>query len=330
MHKSKKLNSHLWSSRGATPVRIGIKEKCKNYLKYHKNACKISLSNILNKPLSTLLIALAIGIGLSMPATLFLAVKNLRSLSPEWSNQIIITVLLKEDASLAQAQHLHKRYQQLPFLSSHKIITKEEALNEFEQHSGFAELTKLLPENPLPHMLHLQFDTDIPMDTLNNLKQELSNENIVDNIIFERDWIEKLQGIVRLGESLFDSLAILIALGVTFMIGTLIRLTLERHKEEVEVLHLIGATAHFIRRPFLYRGLLIGVMGGMVSLLILTSLSFGIEARANQLISLFNGLFILKKLSFSDTLILLGLSALLGWLGAWLAFAHNQKTLSAT
>lgn len=328
MHKTKQYRMPIWTSRGANEIKIGTKAKFFHYFRSHLNALRISFSNVASTPLSTLLIALAIGIGLSMPASLFVGVKNLRALAPDWSNQLIITVMLDHDASKQDAKLLSQRYQNTPYLKQHKVIDKSDALKEFEQQSGFKDISSVLPQNPLPHVLHFQFDTSIPLDTLESFKQQISQEPKVERLIYEREWVEKLQGIVRLGESLFDSLAILIALGLTFMIGTLIRLILERHREEVEVLNLIGATTHFIRRPFLYRGTLLGVLGGIVAMLLITFLLFGIEARANQVITLFNGLFTLKKFSFSDTLILLGTSALLGWLGAWLAFAHNQKSVA--
>lgn len=327
MVKSKQLRTQLWVAKGAKPLKLGWKNHIISYLKYHLSACKTSLANVLRSPITTLLTTLAIGIGLSMPASLFLGVKNLRALSPDWSNQIVITALLSSESSLNDAAILQEKFKQTPFLKHTHVITREEALVEFQQHSGFTDLETLLPHNPLPHVVQFQFENDVDLAVLNQFKEALNQFHGVEQVIYERDWVERLQGVVRFGESLFDSLAILISLGITFMIGTLIRLTLERHREEVEVLHLIGATAHFIRRPFLYRGMILGIFGGIISICIMQLLLIGIEARANHMISIYNGLFTLKKFSISDTLVLLGISTLLGWLGAWLAFAHNQKSL---
>lgn len=330
MLKNRKLSAQIWAVSGAKPVKFDIKDSLFNYIKFHLNAFKVSLSNITQMPLGSFLTALAIGIGLCMPAFLFLGVKNLRALSPDWSAHINMTVMLSPKVTLSQAEAFQKELLSQNIALKVALHTKDVALKEFETLSGFDNLHELLQENPLPHILLLQFDSDIPIEKLNDVKTELRKNPYVEQLIFERDWIEKLQAIIRLGESLFDSLALLIGLGVTFMIGTLIRLSLERHREEVEVLHLLGATKQFIRRPFLYRGMLMGMLGGIVALLILTTLMFGIEARANHTINVFQGIFALKKMSFSDTLTLLGASGLLGWLGAWLAFSHHQYDINPT
>jgi cell division transport system permease protein len=328
MRKTKQLNMKIWTARGAQKDHSNWQTHAGSYGRFHLSALKVSLKNILSTPLSTLLIVLAISIGLCIPASLYLAVKNLRSLSPAWSNQLHLTVMLDNSATVKQAEQLSAHFHKTPHFISAHIVPKEQALAEFQAQSGFNDLAELLPHNPLPHVVQLQFNVAIDTAELEQHKSWLEQQNSVDEVLFEQAWIEKLQGVIQLSESVFDSIALLVAIGITFVIGTLVRLTLESQREEVEVLHLLGATAQFIRRPFLYRGLWLGLLGGVLALFLIEGLSVSIENRANQVATLFEGLFVLKKFSIWDTLSLLGLSTALGWFGAWCAFAHNQRTFT--
>ena len=112
------------------------------------------------------------------------------------------------------------------------------------------------------------------------------------------------------------------------MVGNTIRLALEHHKDEIEVLNLIGATTAFIRRPFLYRGVLYGGLGGVIATLVINQASSTLSAQAQHFESIFAGAFLLENLSFYDTVLLLTASAGLGWLGAAIAFAQQHRLLA--
>ncbi|WP_259566979.1 cell division protein FtsX [Candidatus Berkiella aquae] len=112
------------------------------------------------------------------------------------------------------------------------------------------------------------------------------------------------------------------------MVGNTIRLSLERHHEEMEVLNLIGATQAFIRRPFLYRGMLYGTFGGMIALLVTYCVVHALTSPTEQLLSLYQGIFTLENLTFYDTVAFLVASILLGWLGAVFAFVQQRRALN--
>jgi cell division transport system permease protein len=102
-----------------------------------------------------------------------------------------------------------------------------------------------------------------------------------------------------------------------------IRLQILTQRDEIEVSKLIGATNGFIRRPFLYFGLVQGLLGGAAAWLIIASSLMLLNYSLAGLTQLYASNFSIAHLSISDSVTLLGFSAYLGWLGAWLSVSQH-------
>jgi cell division transport system permease protein len=111
----------------------------------------------------------------------------------------------------------------------------------------------------------------------------------------------------------------LLAAGVLFVIGNTLRLEIRARHEEIEITALVGGTAGFIRRPFLYWGAWLGLLGGLLGwLLAVVSLAF-LDGPASYLASLYGSGFALTSGGFGLFATMVGGGALLGFAGAWLA-----------
>jgi cell division transport system permease protein len=98
-----------------------------------------------------------------------------------------------------------------------------------------------------------------------------------------------------------------------------IRLQILTRREEIEVSKLIGATDPFIRRPFLYYGVLQGVAGGAAAWLIVWAGVALLNGALTELGQLYSARLELRHLGLDDSLSLLAFSGLLGGAGSWLS-----------
>jgi cell division transport system permease protein len=117
----------------------------------------------------------------------------------------------------------------------------------------------------------------------------------------------------------------LLALAVLLIVGNTIRLEIENRRAEIEIARLFGATKAFIRRPFLYSGLLYGLIGGILAWF-LVGLSFAfLRQPVRKLADLYDSNYDLSILVGREGLLLLVVSAALGTVGAALAVARYLK-----
>ncbi|MBN9289419.1 MAG: hypothetical protein BGO43_10595 [Gammaproteobacteria bacterium 39-13] len=303
-------------------------QRLSGYIAFHLSAFKLSFRNLSITPFATAMTICAIGLCLSLPAGLYLFIKNIQQLSQGWDKGEAITLYIDSHATQAQINAITDKIKLYPFVEDTTQLTPEKALQEFQSVSGLSDMLALLPENPLPGVIMIQINTKLTSESeLFAMKETLAKMPAVKEAAFDYAWVEKFNIFLSFGKMLAKCLYFIIGVGVILMVSNTIRLAVERHRDELEVLNLIGATTAFIRRPFLYRGILYGGLGGVVAALILNTINHTLQAPAAQLSSLFAGVFFLENLRFYDTVMLLVASAALGWIGAAIAFIQQRHSL---
>ena len=315
--------------RGAAQAGGGIKAVVRAWLLDHARVCVTSLGRLYRSLGTSLMTAAVIGIALSLPAAMQVLVENARSVSGSWEGAARLSLYLKPTLSDADASGLADQLRAHTGVADVQLITSSQALAEFKQSSGFGDAATLLDKNPLPAVIVLR-PTDGSPEAAAALEHEFAALPQVGEVRLDLQWLKRLAAILDIVRRGTDILAILLALGVVLVVGNTIRLEIGGRRTEIEVSKLLGATDAFIRRPFLYHGAWYGLAGGLMAcLLVLTAVAL-VEAPVERLTGLYGGGFKLQGLGFSGALGLLGLGALLGWAGSWLAVARHLRAIEPT
>ena len=297
---------------------------------HHKDAIVFSLLRLWHTPLSTWITLAAIAIALSLPASLHLFLKNLKSLTDDKREVPTISVFIKQGISEKQARDRAELLRELSEIDKVVVVPKDEALKDFRKLTGFAEAIETLDENPLPHVLvvtpHLKLLGD-PEDDMRKLARKLESYSEVDLVQMDIEWVQRLRGILRITERVILIISVLLGLTVLLVIGNTIRLNIENRKEEIEVSKLIGATTAYIRRPFLYTGIWYGLFGGIISLVLVHIAILFLVTPVNDLAKLYGSSFSINGLGITNTLYILLVSSLLGLIGAWLAVGKHLRQM---
>ncbi|MBM4224919.1 MAG: FtsX-like permease family protein, partial [Gammaproteobacteria bacterium] len=93
-------------------------------------------------------------------------------------------------------------------------------------------------------------------------------------------------------------------------------------RAEIEVTKLVGGSNAFVRRPFLYEGFFLGLLGGLLATGITVILVVALAEPVSRVSALYGGRYVLSGLDLLEAATLIGLSALLGVIGAWLGAAR--------
>ena len=296
----------------------------KAYFVNHLRTLIGSLGFLSRNALSSGMTMAVIAIALALPAGMYVLLANLSNVSVGWDNSAQISVFLKPGVSELQADSLANKLRLYDDIENVSLIHKDKALDEFQRASGFGDAIEALGENPLPHVLAIQpiVDPQRP-DKLNHLVKELRQLNQVDIAQLDLQWVKRLYTMLEIAHRGIWVISLLLGIAVLLVVGNTIRLDIQNRRQEIEVTKLIGATNAFIRRPFLYTGFWYGICGGILAW-ILTSVSIGlIEDSVARLAVLYNSDFQLVGLSGDETLLLIGMSCILGLLGSWLAVSRH-------
>ena len=152
------------------------------------------------------------------------------------------------------------------------FLTKEEAAQAFTKETG-ASFLQVLDENPLRDAYIVSIDPKYQDSThLQAIKRDIEAISGV----FEVDYMENLvasinKNIAQVGLVL-GVFAIILLLVVIVLINNTIKLATYSQRFLIRSMNLVGATAAFIRRPFLARAILIGLLAGTIANVLLLSL----------------------------------------------------------
>jgi cell division transport system permease protein len=267
---------------------------------------------------------LVIAIALALPSAMLLVIDNLQSLGERWDGNPRITVFLKSDYHAQRITELEQRFLEIEGVGALEYISPDQALVEFQQHSGFGNVLELLDENPLPAVFIVTPESAFAdFDELKSVAEVFARESEVDNVQLDLEWVQKMQQIIAFARTFAILLGSLLALGILLTIGNTIRLAIENRREEIVVVKLVGGTDAFVRRPLLYTGLWYGLVGGVFAWFLVMFGSVMLESPVRELAALYSSDFTIRGMGLIGLIQLTAVGSLLGLLGAWLAVARH-------
>lgn len=297
------------------------------WLLHHLQSLVFSLGKVYRSPSSTLMTVAVIGITLTLPGGFYLLLKNIQSISGDLSSSTQITLYLNMDLDIDSARKFDKELKSRPDISDTQFISRSQALQDFKLNSGFGKSLDHLEKNPLPHTIIVLPLHEADTLSIKTLLSKLETFKQVDIAKLDTEWLERLFSIIEIAKRAVIIISMLFSFAVLLIIGNTIRLDIQNRYQEIIVTKLIGATNSFIRRPFLYSGVWYGLFGGLLSWIIIELSIIALSGPLSSLNLLYQSQYHLITFSFTDFLIIICSSTLLGLAGSWLAVARHLNEI---
>lgn len=305
----------------------GFRNQFRSWVENHRAGFKDSFSRLVRQPLSSFFTCLVMAVALSLPMGLALLLDNVSTLGMSWQRAAQISLFLELDTDDTYSEVLRDKIAQHEHVAEAQWISSEQALAEFQEQSGLGEALRELPDNPLPSSILVTPEV-IDKETLEALLDELKNMPHVQHAQLDLMWIERLAAMLQMGTHFIFALSVLLIAALLLVVGNTIRLHIENRRIEIEVIKLVGGTDGYVRRPFLYMGVLYGFVGGLLAWLLLAHGLDWLNESVVQLAQLYGSGFSLSGVPIEDGFSLLFGAVLLGYIGAWLAVARHLRELS--
>jgi cell division transport system permease protein len=294
----------------------------------HTQALLGSVGRLARNPFATALTLLVIGLALALPLALSLFVANAQAATGEFANAVDLSVYFKTDVPLAKAEQLAADARQRAQIAAVTLIPADKALQEFRTYSGFGAALEALKDNPLPHVLHVRPRPQASSPaSLESLRRYFMAWPEVDIVQIDSEWVMRFNAILEVLRRLLVIAAALLGAGVLAVIGNTIRLEILNRRAEIEVTKLVGGSNGFVRRPFLYTGVLYGLGGAVLAWLIVEAAVAILGEPVATLAQLYGSRYSLQGPSGDDIGIVLAAGVVLGWLGAWISAARHLRSI---
>ncbi|WP_019675770.1 permease-like cell division protein FtsX [Arsukibacterium perlucidum] len=314
---------------GAAAKKIGLLRRFIMFWLNHARQAVASLGELWRTPSASILTIAVLGVSLTLPATLHLLVKNMQQISSSFTQAAEISLYIREQTPANQVQSLVTILQADHDVAEVIFVSKQQAMAEFKQISGFGAALNYLDSNPLPDLIRVLPKNTAPQ-AAETLLQRLSNERIVDFAKLDIDWLTRLNAIVSMLQQAVAIIALLLLSAVLLIVGNTIRLSIMNKKDEIEVMKLVGATDAFIQRPFLYTGVWFGVFGGLLAFLVVELMLWWLQGAISNVTALYQSDFRLMAMSFREFIGLLLIAVLLGLTGSYLSVRRHISAIEPT
>ena len=298
------------------------------WLRMHAQAFLDSVGRLAAQPWASAMSVLVLAAALALPVIAAVALRSAGAAAASLDTDPHVNVYLALDATDEDARRVEQALRARPDALAVKFVPRAQALQELKATTHLAEILAALDRNPLPHAFTVRVRTT-DADRVAAMRSEWSRLPKVDQVMADFEWSSRLARWVRFGDRVLWVLAGILGLAVAFIVGHLIRLQVLTRREEIEVSQLIGATAADVRRPFLYHGLLQGLLAGGAAIGLAALLAGWASEELSALTPGYTTELKVVFLNSRESVATVAAAAALGLLGAWLAVSREVRRFSA-
>ena len=193
-------------------------------------------------------------------------VLSTKKLANHFKEQVTVTILIKDKAKDVDITQLQKTLSVAPFVKSIKFISKEEAAETFSKDIG-EDFVTFIGTNPLQNAIDLSLKAEYAdPDKMQEIKRDLEQHTFVSEVVYDQSLVALIhENVNRIG---FITLifSVLFTFVSVLLINASIRLSIYSKRFIIKTMQLVGATRSFIRRPFIYTNVKLGIFSAFVAI----------------------------------------------------------------
>ena len=215
---------------------------------------------------TTFICILVLGMGLSASSYVEGIVGSVRE-------DVTVEAFLPPDATEERIDEIRNTVEGYPEVASVNFVSEDEALSKFKDtFKDQPEIYENLDPGVLPASFQLQLeDPALAGDVADKLKEEGFEEG---NLSYPQQTIERLDSVTSYTIWGLYGATILFLVSSVLLISNAIRLSIFARRDEIEVMKLVGASDSFVRAPFVFEGLVQGLIGAGLAALAVIWLNF--------------------------------------------------------
>jgi len=268
-------------------------------------------------------VVLSIALVLFLLGLLGLLILNAQKVSDHFKEQVVLTIYLKDTAKEVEINQLEKSLVMADYVKSTEYISKEQAA-EFMKAENGEDFMDFVGYNPLQNSIDVHLKADfVTSDQLEKISEDTLTKSFVDEVSYDNDLVTLMNNNVKK-----ISFWVLVISGVFTLIAVLlinssIRLAVYSKRFTIKTMQMVGATKQFIRRPFVWKSVRLGIIGAVLAMIGMAIVLFYLNKTFSELELLSNPVLIAMLFVF-----VFALGIIITWISTHIATQRflNLKT----
>jgi cell division transport system permease protein len=269
----------------------------------------------------------------TLAAVLFVAGLNLLVLANvkahvgRWKNDLRVSVYLVDGARAAEVNALHAKVAAVSGVARVERVDKDEALRRFRaSFKDLADVPRELGTNPLPASLEVVLDSGpLARTTARAVGDAVAGAAVVEEIRYDQAFLDRIDALLDIARWGGAGLGLIVLTAVAFVVSGVLRLTVYARRDEIDIMHLVGAPPMLVRGPFLVAGVAQGLAGGLLALFLVEAVRRAaggyVGAHRGELLNLVAG----SPLPLGPSCFVVFVGAALGFASAWFAVREARE-----
>ncbi|MBB1138313.1 ABC transporter permease [Myroides sp. WP-1] len=224
-------------------------------------------------------VILSIFLVLTLLGALSLFVINSERISNNFRENIPMTIFFTDKASQGDFDQFTKELNASPYIKTFNFVSKEEAAESQKEDLG-ENFLEFLGYNPLQNSYDLYIKGDyVVSDSLANIEKSLLETPHVDEILYDKQLVELVNNnITRITNWVLIIAGVLTIISM-LLINSSLRLLIFSSRFTIKTMQMVGATKRFIRRPFIWHSIRLGLVGSILAVIALVALTLYLDKK---------------------------------------------------
>jgi cell division transport system permease protein len=211
-------------------------------------------------------VVISIALVLFLLGSLGLLVLNAKSISDNFKEQVILTIYLEDSSKDVEIKQLEKSLAFSEYIKQTEFVSKESAADFMKLEYG-EDFLDDIGYNPLKNSIQVNLKASyVTTRRLDSISESNLKKNFVEDIKYDKDLVSLMNSNVKR-----LSLWILIISGIftaiaVLLINSSIRLAVYSKRFSIKTMQMVGATKKFIRTPFIWRSIRLGIIGSLIAI----------------------------------------------------------------
>ena len=211
-------------------------------------------------------VVLSIALVLFLLGLLGMLVLNAKKVSDHFKEQVVVTIYLKDSAKEVEMKQLEKSLALADYVKSIEYVSKEQAAAAMKDENG-EDFMEFLGYNPLQNSIDVHLKADyVTSEHLEEISNEALTKNYVDEVRYDNDLVKLMNNNVKKISFWVLILSVLFTLIAVLLINSSIRLAVYAKRFTIKTMQMVGATKQFIRKPFVWKSVQLGITGAIIAL----------------------------------------------------------------
>jgi cell division transport system permease protein len=207
----------------------------------------------------------SIALVLFLLGMLGLLVLNAKSISDNFKEQVVLTIYLEDTSKGVEIKQLEKSLTFSQYVKQTEFVSKESAADFMKLEYG-EDFLDDIGYNPLKNSIQVNLKADyVTARRLDSISESILKKNFVEDIKYDKDLVSLMNSNVKKISFWILIISVIFTVIAVLLINSSIRLAVYSKRFSIKTMQMVGATKKFIRRPFIWKSVRLGIIGSLIA-----------------------------------------------------------------